>query len=185
MRERGGVIRGKGPQSGTRPRGRWSKDKASAHGTPTLPTELNAANQWAIFNLSAREKTWHTVGSKSLIIPDIFTKKPGNNQKARAFRKKIKESEVKEESSKCRAINHNDILIFMDKIQLLIDILDMISSCDNTSHPPCTVEALSGPFDSRLVHCVRRSITADHSSPQPSDCLTQALPEQSLSTPLT
>ena len=34
------------------------------------------------------------------------------------------------------------------------------------------------------THRVRSSATADHSSPQPSDCLTQALPEQSLSTHL-
>ena len=34
------------------------------------------------------------------------------------------------------------------------------------------------------THCVRRRATADHSSPQPSEHLTQALPDQSLSTHL-
>ena len=40
--ERGGVTCSKGPQHGTPIRGCCSEDKASAHGTLTLPTELNS-----------------------------------------------------------------------------------------------------------------------------------------------
>ena len=42
--ERGGVTRSKGPQAGSRNQVCCSKDKASVHGTATLPTELNSTH---------------------------------------------------------------------------------------------------------------------------------------------
>lgn len=42
--ERGGVIHSKGPQDRTQTRGRCGEDKASVHGAPALPTELNSTN---------------------------------------------------------------------------------------------------------------------------------------------
>ena len=41
--ERGGVTHSKGTHAGSRTRVHCSEDKASAHGTPALPTELNGA----------------------------------------------------------------------------------------------------------------------------------------------
>ena len=40
LRERGGVTRIKGPQAGTQTQVHCSEDKASAYGTPPLPSEL-------------------------------------------------------------------------------------------------------------------------------------------------
>ena len=55
----------------------------------------------------------------------------------------------------------------------------LTSIVDNTSHPlHRTVEALSSSFSSRLLQPQCKKIT-DHSSTQPSDCVNQALTEQS------
>ena len=52
--ERGAATRSKGPQAGTRTRDRCSEDKASVHGMPALPTEVNGVPNMCLLILFCR-----------------------------------------------------------------------------------------------------------------------------------
>ena len=51
MRETGGVKRSKGPRDGSQTQVHCSENKASVHGTPALPTELNGTPTVINFNI--------------------------------------------------------------------------------------------------------------------------------------
>ena len=61
-------------------------------------------------------------------------------------------------------------------LDCLLDPIEVVGEAD-VNHG----QHLSPPAPDSYTHCARRSAAIDHSSPQPSDCLTQALSEQSLS----
>ena len=70
-REKGEWHAAKGPQAGTPTRGRCREDKASVHGTPTLPTEVNGTLCFSCLkdDTCARPRSFLTTSAR----PDGFT----------------------------------------------------------------------------------------------------------------
>ena len=59
--ERGGVTRSKGPQARTRIQVRCSKDKASVHRMPALPSELDGAHLFCLLFLTLTQHLMENV----------------------------------------------------------------------------------------------------------------------------